>query len=109
MSRRVLCSLLSALSLGALTLAGCGGSAVLVAQSRSGGLMGLEGDRVQAMADARRQMSEQCGGAYTIVQQGSAVTGVHRGEQLTEYLVEYACGTDAPAPAPTPVSPPPPR
>lgn len=93
----ILCSLLS---LAALVLAGCGGSAVLIARSRSGGLFGLEGDRAQAMADARGQMSEHCGGAYTIVQEGTAVTGVHHGEQLSEYLVEYACGASAPAPKP---------
>lgn len=93
----IVCSLLS---LAAIGLAGCGGSAVLIAQSRSRGLMGLEGDRVQAMADARRQMSEHCGGAYTIVREGTAVTGVHHGEELTEYLVEYACGAGTPAPKP---------
>ena len=91
MSRLLSASILSLVTL-APALAGCGGSAVFVAQSRAGGLMGLEGERVQAMADARRQMSEQCAGAYTIVQEGSAVTGRHRGEPLTEYLVEYACG-----------------
>lgn len=97
MSRLLPCSILA---LAALSLAGCSGSAVLVARTRVGGLIGLEGDRVQAMADARRQMSEHCAGAYTIVQQGTAVTGVHRGEQLTEYLVEYACGEEPSAPAP---------
>ena len=47
----------------ATAIAGCGGSAVPLAQTPEGGVMGLDGDHDEAMADARRQMSEACGGA----------------------------------------------
>jgi hypothetical protein len=78
--------------LAAPALVGCGGSAVLVARSASGGVLAIDGEHVQAMADARRQMSEHCEGAYSIVRQRLVVTGVFRGEELSEFLVQYACG-----------------
>jgi len=81
----------------ATLLAGCGGSAVLVARTANGGVFGLDGERASAMADARRQMSEACDGAYTIVGERDALTGMFRGRPLMELQVEFVCG-DVPAP-----------
>jgi hypothetical protein len=82
---------ISALAL-APAITGCGGSAVILARSPNGGLLGLDGDQEEAMADARRQMSDACGGAYTIVAQGETVSAVLRGRTITEYRVKYTCG-----------------
>jgi hypothetical protein len=104
MSRRVLvlCVLCVLCVLG---LAGCAGSAVLIASAPDGGLLALDGDREQAMADARRQMSEACDGAYTIVSGRSIVAGVYRGRSINEYQIRYLCGAHpdrqfTPAPGP---------
>ncbi len=75
-----------------LGLSGCGGSAVLIGRTAAGGVLGLDGDREQAMADARRQMSEYCGGAYTIVGERNAVAGTFRGRTISEYQIRYLCG-----------------
>ena len=96
MSRRTLPSIVS---LSALVLAGCGGSAALVARSPDGGVLAIDGDHVQAMADARRQMSEHCGGAYSIVEQRRAVTGTYQDREITEHLVQYVCGAQLDEPA----------
>jgi hypothetical protein len=103
MSRRVL-ALFGLCATAAL--AGCGGNAVLVGRTANGGVFGLDGEHAEAMADARRQMSEACGGAYTIVGERNALTGVFRGRALMEYQVEFVCG-DVPAPpsSATPVPP----
>src|SRR5262245_11950651 len=77
----------------ALGLSGCGGTAVLIGRTAHGGVLGLEGDREQAMADARRQMSEHCGGAYTIVGERNAIAGAYRGRTISEYQIRYLCGT----------------
>ncbi len=90
---------LSAL-LSAAALAGCGGSAALIARTATGGVLGLDGDREEAMADARRQMSDHCGGAYTIVGERDTLTGVFHGRPLTEYQVEFVCGDMPAQPAP---------
>jgi hypothetical protein len=76
-----------------LALPGCGGSAVLIARTKNGGVLGLDGHREQAMADARRQMSEYCGGAYTIVGERNAVAGTFRGRVISEYQIRYLCGS----------------
>ncbi|APR78819.1 Hypothetical protein A7982_04166 [Minicystis rosea] len=83
----------------ALVLAGCGGSAVLVSRTENGGVLAIDGEHVEAMADARRQMSEHCGGAYSIVEQRRAVTGVYHDREITEYLVQYVCGEQLDKPA----------
>jgi hypothetical protein len=44
------------------------------------------------MADARRQMSESCAGAYTIVGERDAVAGTFRGRAISEHQVRYVCG-----------------
>jgi hypothetical protein len=74
-------------------LGGCIGSAVLVAQSPQGGVIELDGDTRAAMGNARRLMSEHCGGAYTILGERDEVVLVYHGEELTEFRVRYACGT----------------
>ena len=73
-------------------LPACGGSAVQIVETPRGGVFSLDGERSTAMADARRQMSERCGGAYRIVRERRALTGWYRGEAFIEELVEYACG-----------------
>ncbi len=73
-------------------LTGCGGSAALVARTAGGGVIALDGDHEQAMADARRQMSESCDGAYTIVASRHVIAGVLRGRTIAEDQVRYACG-----------------
>jgi hypothetical protein len=80
--------------LAALGLSGCGGSAVLIRHDAGGGMLGLEGDREQAMADARRQMSEACEGAYTIVSERNAFAGTYHGRTVSEYQLQYRCGTE---------------
>lgn len=76
----------------AFALAGCGGTAVLIMRSADGGVLGLDGDHDEAMADARRQMSESCGGAYTILGERNTVAAVYRGRTLMEYQIRYVCG-----------------
>jgi hypothetical protein len=76
----------------ALALPGCGGSAVIIARSAHGGMLGLEGDRTQAMADARRLMSEACSGAYTIVAERNVVAGTYHGRIVSEVQLRYRCG-----------------
>jgi hypothetical protein len=89
----------------AAALAGCGGTAVLIAQTAHGGVLGLDGDREQAMADARRQMSELCGGAYTITGERNVFAGVFRGRNIVEYQIRYTCG-EHPEKQITPSAPP---
>lgn len=95
-------ALASLLALSAITLAGCGGSAVIIARTPNGGVLSLEGDHADAMADARRQMSEACGGAYTIVGEHEAVSSALRGRTFTELEVEFRCGDEPAKPAPPP-------
>jgi hypothetical protein len=76
-----------------LGLEGCGGSAVLISRNAGSGVLGLDGDREQAMADARRQMSEYCGGAYTITGERNVVAGTYRGRTISEYQIRYLCGS----------------
>ena len=80
---------------------GCAGSAVVVAQTAEGGVMSLDGEHEQAMADARQQMSEACGGAYTIVGERRMEAGVIRGQRVMEQRVTYACGEATAAPRPS--------
>ena len=81
--------------LAAAVLTACwGGSAVLIARSTNGGIIGLDGDREQALADARRQMSESCGGAYTIVAERNAFAGMYHGRVLSEHQIRYVCGAN---------------
>jgi len=80
--------------LSALALSGCGGSAVLIRHTARGGTIGLEGDREQAMAEARRQMSEACGGAYTLAAERYVAAGTYHGRALTELQLQYRCGTE---------------
>jgi hypothetical protein len=94
MSRRCLRALGSIVALAAITATGCGGTAVLIAQTPSGGVIGLEGDHSEAMADARRQMSEHCRGAYRIVGDKQARSGDSPGRTFTEHQVEFACGAE---------------
>jgi hypothetical protein len=83
-----------ALAVGAvLVLEGCSGSAVLIARNATGGVLGLDGDREAALGDARRQMSELCGGAYTLVGERNVVAGTFRGRTIAEYQIRYRCGT----------------
>jgi hypothetical protein len=91
--------------LAAAALPACGGSAVLIARTAHGGIVGLDGDRDQAMADARRQMSEACGGAYTIVAERNAFAGTYHGRPLTEHQIRYACGPSSRMPPPGPQNP----
>jgi hypothetical protein len=91
--------------LAASWLTGCAGSAVPIAQTANGGVLGLDGDRDAAMGDARRQMSEACNGAYTIVAGRNVFAGVFRGRSISEYQIRYVCGEHpdkqiAPTPAP---------
>jgi len=92
--------------LAAAVLPACGGSAVLIARTAHGGIIGLDGDREQAMGDARRQMSEACGGAYTIVAERNVFAGMYHGRPLSEHQVRYVCGTGLRMPQGPPVSPP---
>jgi len=89
MKRRVAGVLGVALAVG---LCGCGGSAVIIGRTAGGGILGLDGDHEQAMADARRLMSESCNGAYTIVGERRAIAGVLRGRTILEDQVRFACG-----------------
>jgi uncharacterized NAD-dependent epimerase/dehydratase family protein len=75
-----------------LGLSGCSGSAVLIASAPDGGLLALDGDHEQAMSDARRQMSDSCNGAYTVVSGRNVVAGVYRGRAINEYQIRYVCG-----------------
>jgi hypothetical protein len=75
--------------------AGCAGSAVLIGRTPNGGILGLDGDRETAMGDARRQMSEQCDGAYTIVAERNVLAGAFHGRSLTEHQVRFICGVHA--------------
>jgi hypothetical protein len=75
-----------------LVLSGCAGSAVLISRTANGGVVGLDGEREQAMADARREMSEVCGGAYTIVAERTVTAGVFRGRTISEVQIRFACG-----------------
>lgn len=79
-------------------LPACGGTAVLVAETPRGGVFSLDGEHAAAMSDARRQMSERCGGAYRILRERRAITGWYRGEAFVEELMEFAC--EAPGTAP---------
>jgi hypothetical protein len=81
---------------------GCAGSAALITRTPDGGVMGLDGERSDAMADARRQMSETCGGAYTITAERVAVAGTFRGRTISEHQVRFACGALPDRPAGTP-------
>jgi hypothetical protein len=81
---------------------GCAGSAALIARTRDGGVMGLDGERSDAMADARRQMGETCGGAYTITGERIAVAGTYRGRTISETQIRFACGAQPDQPAGTP-------
>lgn len=92
-------ALMFAAPLAALSLTACGGTAVLVARTPNGGVLGLDGDHAEAMADARRQMSEHCAGAYRILGEQEAVTGELKGRTFTEYQVEFACGVEPDRPA----------
>ncbi len=76
----------------AVALTGCWGSAVVIHHNDAGGVVGLEGDREASMADARRQMSEQCNGAYTIVGARNVAAGTYRGRMVSEYQLRYLCG-----------------
>jgi hypothetical protein len=80
----------------ALALAGCGGSAVPLARTPTGGIMGLEGDHDEAMADARRQMSEACGGAYVVAGEREVFEALMHGRVITEIQMTYMCGTARP-------------
>jgi hypothetical protein len=88
--KRPVSSVIAVLS--ALALSGCGGSAVTIFRTAHGGMLGLEGDRQQAMADARRLMSESCGGAYTIVAERNVVAGVYHRRTVSEVQLRYRCG-----------------
>jgi hypothetical protein len=81
----------------AVGLAACGGSAVPIARTPGGGVMSLDGDHDEAMADARRQMSEACGGAYTIVGEREVFAALMHGRVITEIQMKYACGAPLPA------------
>jgi hypothetical protein len=87
--------------LAGMGLPACGGSAVLIGHTANGGTLGLDGDHQQAMADARRLMSESCGGAYTIVGERNVIAGKFRGRTIAEYQVRYVCRADDGRP-PTP-------
>lgn len=91
MSRRIS---LGIVAFAALALSACGGTAVLVSHTPTGGVLGLEGDHAEAMADARRQMSEHCRGAYRILGEHDTVSGEIRGQAYTERHVEFACGAE---------------
>ena len=93
MPGRTLASL-SILPLSAILLAGCGGSAVLIARTPSGGVLSLVGDHAEAMGDARRQMSEACGGAYTIVGEHEALSDGARDRAFLDHQVEFRCGAE---------------
>jgi hypothetical protein len=87
----------------ALSASGCGGTAVLIIRAPDGGVLSLDGDHDEAMADARRQMSESCGGAYTILGERNTVAAIYRGRTLMEYQIRYACGAQPDQPgAPRP-------
>jgi hypothetical protein len=81
----------------ALGLAACGGSAVPIARTPGGGVISLDGDHDEAMADARRLMSAACGGAYTIVGEREVFAALMHGRVITEIQMQYACGTPPPA------------
>jgi hypothetical protein len=90
-------------ALTALSSGGCGGTAVLIIRAANGGVLSLDGDHDEAMADARRQMSESCGGAYTILGERNTVAAIYRERTIMEYQIRYVCGAqpDRPgAPAP---------
>jgi hypothetical protein len=80
--------------LAALGLTGCAGSAVLIGRTASGGVIGLDGDREQAMADARRVMSDTCEGAYTITGARTVSGGVFRGRTISEWQLRFTCGAN---------------
>jgi hypothetical protein len=101
--KRLLVALSALLS--AATLAGCAGSAAVIARTPSGGVLGLDGDREEAMADARRQMSDHCGGAYSIVGERKTA-GLMRGRTIVEHQIRYACGAEPDRPVTPPPVPP---
>jgi hypothetical protein len=82
----------------ATVIAGCGGSAVPLVRTPHGGVMGLDGDHDEAMADARRQMSAACGGAYTIVGEREVFEALMHGRVITEIQMTYTCGMARPEP-----------
>lgn len=83
-----------------LSMTACGGTAVVISRTPGGGLIGLEGDHAEAMADARRQMSEHCKGAYRIMGEKQAQNGDTPGRTFTEHQVEFACGVEPDRTAP---------
>lgn len=89
-------------ALATLALSGCAGTAVIVSQTPVGGVLGLEGDHAEAMADARRQMSEHCRGAYRILGEHDSASTEVRGQGYTERHVEFACGAEPDRPAVAP-------
>ena len=76
----------------AALVSGCGGSAVILVATPKGGVVSLDGTRVEALGHARRLMSESCGGAYRILSERRVFAGVLRGRPMTESQIQYACG-----------------
>ena len=109
-------------------LAACG-SARVVQQNQTGGVIALNGDPGKAMEAAHREMAAHCGpGNYRIVEKNEVVVGQdtvaradtheHRDGTTTtagqstrdavENRITYQCGAGAAAPGPAPMGPPPP-
>ena len=112
--------------LAAVLLIACG-SARVVQQNQTGGVIALNGDPGKAMEAAHREMAAHCGpGNYTIVDKREVVVGqdtVARADtyeqrdgttttagsstrDAVEHRITYQCGVAA-GPAPAPMGPPP--
>ncbi len=81
-------------------LAGCGGTIRVVATTKQGGEIALDGSRESAMGKAREQMARACGGekAYEIVEEGEASSFEKPAGQVNdpkEWRVRYECHAPA--------------
>ncbi len=76
---------LQLLSIAAVLLAGCGGSARLVTRDEVGGLFALEGDHGAAREDAERQMGEHCRGrGYRVTADAEFTVSIREEQEVTQ-------------------------
>lgn len=67
-------------------LAGCAGSARMVARDDHGGLLALEGDHGAARGDAERQMREHCGArGYRVTADAEYTVSMREEQEVTQH------------------------
>lgn len=65
------------------------GHARMVRRDTEGGILALQGDRSDAMRDARRQMDRQCNGPFTIVAEENVPLGSSSTSRTDKYGVTH--------------------